>query len=465
MFFNWILQKKYISLVACPQNMVCNSIFCLFIAKNQKKLLITVKKIKFKLPNYLQILIGMVLGIVVGFILHNLGLEKVANDWIKPFGTIFIKSLKMIAIPLVFISLIKGILGVKNIKELSSMGLKTIGIYILTTFVAVVIGVVAVNLVNPGKFFPEDKSIKFREQIEMASKQEISVENSAKEESPLTFLVDMVPENLTNAMGDNSKMLQVIFIAVLFGIAILNIGLDKMTSLMDVVDSVNLILLKVIDFIMKCAPFGVFALMTSLFMDTSGDMEVFASLGVYAATVIGCLLLLIYGFYPILIHFFSNVKIGKFIKSMIPVQLVAFSTSSSAATLPVTMEQCDKELGLSQKSTSFVLPVGVTINMDGTSCYQAISIIFIAQVMGMDLTLAQTLSIVFLTILSSIGTPGVPGASVVMAVMVLSSIGIPAEGLVLILGIDRPLDMVRTVVNVTGDATVAAIVDKGVNKA
>ncbi|MFI3267169.1 MAG: dicarboxylate/amino acid:cation symporter [Rikenellaceae bacterium] len=422
------------------------------------------KKIKIKLPNYIQILIGMFLGIATGFVLHKLELDKIAIDWIKPFGTIFIKALKMIAIPLVFVSLIKGILGVKNIKELSSMGLKTIGIYILTTFIAVMLGVVAVNVVNPGKFFPQDKSIQFKQQIENAAAQQVNVENSAKDDSPLTFLVDMVPENITSAMGNNSMMLQVIFLAILFGIAILSIGTSKMKSLMDVVDSVNLVLLKVIDFIMKCAPLGVFALMTTLFIDTSGDMDVFASLGVYAATVIGCLLLLIYGVYPLFIHFFSNVKISKFIKSMIPVQLVAFSTSSSAATLPVNMEQCNKELGLSSKSTSFVLPVGVTINMDGTSCYQAISIIFIAQVMGMDLTMAQTISIILLTILSSIGTPGVPGASIVMAVMVLGSIGIPAEGLVLILGIDRPLDMVRTVVNVTGDAAVASIIDKSVSK-
>ncbi|MFI3262485.1 MAG: dicarboxylate/amino acid:cation symporter [Rikenellaceae bacterium] len=418
------------------------------------------QKLKINLPSYVKILIGMVLGIATGFILHGAGLEKIATDWIKPFGTIFIKSLKMIAIPLVFISLIKGILGVKNIKELSSMGLKTISIYIFTTFLAVVIGVTAVNIVNPGKYFPQDKSEQFRQQVEAASHQQIGVENSAKDESPLTFLVDMVPENLTAAMGDNSKMLQIIFLSILFGIAILSIGVHKMGSLMEVVDSVNLILLKVIDFIMDCAPFGVFALMTTLFIDTSGDMDVFASLGVYAATVIFCLLFLIYGVYPLLIHFFSNVKISKFIKSMIPVQLVAFSTSSSAATLPVNMEQCNKELGLSEKSTSFVLPVGVTINMDGTSCYQAISIIFIAQVMGMDLTMTQTISIILLTILSSIGTPGVPGASIVMAVMVLGSIGIPAEGLVLILGIDRPLDMVRTVVNVTGDAAVASMIDK-----
>lgn len=412
------------------------------------------------IPMYVRILIGMLAGILMGFIFNKLGFGSFVYDWIKPFGTIFIKCLKMIAIPLVFVSLLKGILGLKSIKDLSKMGIKTLSVYIVTTCFAVLIGVGIVSIVKPGNFFPKDKSAQLLEKYDAVVLEKSNTLTEIRDDSPLKFIEDAIPDSFFAALSDNSKMLQVIFLSILFGVAILGVGHEKAKPLINVIDAINDVLLKVIDYIMMSAPYGVFALMSTLIIDTAGDIEVFASLGAYAATVIGGLLFIVFIFYPIVIRLFSDIEVKKFIKSAIPVQLLAFSTSSSAATLPVTMEQSEKALKLSTRTTSFVLPVGVTINMDGTSCYQSISILFIAQVLGIDLSFIQILSIIMLTIVSSIGTPGIPGGSIVMTVMVLTSVGIPAEGLVLILGIDRPLDMLRTVVNVTGDMTVASVIDK-----
>lgn len=421
------------------------------------------KILKKEIPMYLQILLGMFLGVLFGLLFHVVKLDNIVTQWIKPFGTIFIKALKMVAVPLVFVSLLKGILGLKSIKELSTMGLRTISIYLLTTLIAVIVGISAVSIVKPGELFPKDKSEQLLSSYESNSSRIEEAKNASLADEPLSFLVDIVPDNIATAMSDNSKILQIIFLATLFGIAILNIGVTKLERLIDVINSVDQVILKAIEYIMKYAPIGVFAIMSSLFIDTSGDIDVFASLGLYAATVIGGLAILAFVVYPIFIHLFTDIKVKKFLQTVIPIQLVAFSTSSSAATLPVTMEQCEKELKLPNKITSFVLPVGVTINMDGTSCYQAVSILFIAQVIGVDLSFLQILSIILLSIISSIGTPGIPGASIVMTVMILTSVGIPSEGLILILAIDRPLDMLRTVVNVTGDVTVASIVNKSVS--
>ena len=255
-------------------------------------------------------------------------------------------------------------------------------------------------------------------------------------------------------------MLQVIFFAVFFGIAALTLPKDKITPVIALFDGLNDIILRMVDYIVKFAPWGVAALMAGLVTDAGGDMSIFGALSVYALVVAAGMFFLLLGFYPLLVRLFTKMSIKKFIRAMYPVQLFAFTTSSSAATLPVTMEVVEKDLKVSQEVASFVLPVGVTINMDGTSCYQAISVLFIAQVLGIELALSQLLIIVLMTILSSIGTPGIPGGSYVVLTMVLTSVGIPAEGLALILGIDRPLDMLRTAVNVTGDATVAVIVDR-----
>lgn len=255
-------------------------------------------------------------------------------------------------------------------------------------------------------------------------------------------------------------MLQIIFFAVFFGIAVLTLPADKMTPVLSLFNSLNEIILRMIDYIIQLAPIGVAALIAGLVTDFGGDVSIFAALGVYAFTVIGAMLILAFGFYPLLVKLFSRVKPREFIRFLRPVQLFAFSTSSSAATLPLTMEMVERELKIPKEVSSFVLPVGTTINMDGTSCYQSIAILFIAQVLGVELSLTQLLIVIGMTVLSSIGTPAIPGGSYVILTIVLTSVGIPPEGLALILGIDRPLDMLRTAVNVTGDTAVASMVGR-----
>lgn len=430
---------------------------------------VNIKKYKFRLnmkniPLYVKILFGMVLGVLAGLIFVKLGAEQFVSDFVAPFGTIFINLLKMVAVPLVLFSLIKGVTGLGEIKNLSNLGIKTILIYVGTTIVAISIGVSAACLIKPGEIFPADKATELRELYQGDVEQKSVSADQVAEDTPLKILVDIVPDNIVAALASNGGMLKIIFIALLVGIAMLAIGINEVQPVIKLIDTLNLIVMKIIDYIMIFAPFGVFALMASLAVDTAGDISIFAALGLYALTVAASLLVLMFAFYPLLIKLFTNIGVGRFIKAASPVQILGFSTSSSAATLPVTMEQCQKDLKLSSNVTSFVLPVGVTINMDGTSCYQAIAAIFIAQVMGIDLSLAQILTIVGVTTISSIGTPGIPSGSVVMLIMVLSSVGIPSEGLALILGIDRPLDMLRTAVNVTGDMAVASIVEQGNNK-
>ncbi|WP_298614090.1 dicarboxylate/amino acid:cation symporter [uncultured Odoribacter sp.] len=417
-----------------------------------------------RIPLYVKILAGMGIGLLLGFTACALHFEGFVSDWIRPWGTIFIRLLKLVAVPLVFISLIKGVGGLKDISRLSRMGLKTIAIYIGTTVIAISVGLLMVSMIDPGKVFPREKAEEYRGRYERTVDEKKKAAEEIQDAGPLAFLVDMVPENLIQAGSDNTRMLQIIFVALLSGMAMVAVGGEKMKTLMHALDAADAVILKIIDYIMQFAPWGVLGVMASLVVDFAGNGEIFAALGMYAFTVILSLLLMIFLFYPSLIRLFSSVKIKQFFRAMSPVQLLAFSTSSSAATLPLTLERTEQELKISNEVVSFVLPVGVTINMDGTSCYQAVATVFIAQVMGLDLTFSQMLVIVFMTTLSSIGTPGIPGGSIVMFVMVLSSVGIPVEGLALILGLDRPLDMLRTVVNVTGDATVACIVEEGEKK-
>lgn len=402
----------------------------------------------------------MLVGILAGFVAVGLGAGQWVEHWITPWGTIFIRLLKMVAIPLVFLSLVKGISGLSDIRRLSRMGLKTLAIYISTTVIAVCIGLVMVNILNPGKVFPRDKAEEYRLRYEQTVEKNNQGVQTVKAAGPLQFLVDMVPDNVIQAGSDNSRMLQIILLAVLFGVALVAVGKEKTEAVMAVIEGLNDIVLKIIDYIMLYAPWGVFALMAGLVVSFSGDGDIFAALGMYVLTTAVAMGMVIFLFYPVLIHCFTTLKLKQFFRALLPVQLLAFSSSSSAATLPVTMEQTRKQLGVSDEVASFVLPVGCTINMDGSSCYQAVSAVFVAQVMGIELSFVQMITIVVVATLSSVGTPGVPGGSIVMLMLVLGSIGIPAEGLALILGMDRPLDMLRTVVNVTGDATVACLVEQ-----
>ncbi len=416
-----------------------------------------------KLSLIWKILIGMALGMIWGIIAVFINAGEFTTDWISPWGVIFLNLLKLIAVPLIFVSLVKGISSLKNISKLSRIGLKTLLLYISTTLVAIIVGLVLVNIVNPGNTFSEEKKAEYLQRFSNDVAQKEVVAEEQKKESPLKIIVDMVPENIVLASSDNSKMLQVIFFAILFGVAMVLLKKRKVKTVKRFFDGLNDIILKIIDLIMLFAPYGVFALMAGLVVDFGGDLDLFTALGLYAITVVVALFILILIFYPALMRIVVGVKLKDFFRAILPTQMVAFSTSSSAATLPVTKEQVENELGVDEEISSFVLPIGVTINMDGTSAYQAIAAVFIAQVFGVDLSFGQLMMILLTALLASIGSPGVPGGSIVMLIIVLSSVGLPVEGLALILGIDRPLDMLRTVVNVTGDSTVASIVAKSEN--
>lgn len=416
-----------------------------------------------KLALHWQILLGMAVGVAFGVIAAQLGWTKFVVDWIKPFGTIFINSLKLIAIPLIVASLIKGISDLKDISKLSQMGGRTIGIYVMTTVVAVSLGLLIVNITKPGKLIQEETRIELMESFSGDAEKRISQAEEQKEAGPLQALVDIVPDNIINAATSNGNMLQVIFFIIFFGIGMILIPEEKSKPVKDFFDGLNEVILKLIDLIMLGAPYGVFALLAALIVE-SPSADIFVALLGYAASVLIGLGLLIFGFYPLLVKLFTKKEYGFFFKGISPAQLLAFSTSSSAATLPVTMERVEEHLGVDKEVTSFVLPIGATINMDGTSLYQAVAAVFIAQAFNIDLTIGAQLGIIVTATLASIGSAAVPGAGMVMLVIVLGQAGIPEAGLALIFAVDRPLDMCRTVANVTGDATVSMLVAKSVDK-
>ena len=406
----------------------------------------------------------MLLGVIFAVIIIQFkGGMQFTKDWIKPFGNIFINLLKLIAVPLILASLIKGVSDLKDITKLSRMGLRTIVFYLITTVFAVSLGLAVVNIVHPGKSI----SVETRNQmlntygVAVSEKQEEA--HKQVEGGPLKFIEDIVPENIIGAASSNKMMLQVIFFALFIGIAMITLPENKVKPFKDFFDSFNEIILRLIDLIMKAAPYGVFALMAALIAE-SPSIDIFKALGKYAFTVLIGLLFLIFIFYPTLIYLFTRRNPFRFIKQISPAQLLAFSTSSSAATLPVTMEVVEENVGVDREVTSFVLPIGATVNMDGTSLYQAVAAIFIAEAFGMDLDLGAQLAIILTATLASIGSAAVPSAGMVMLVIVLAQAGIPEAGLALIFAIDRPLDMVRTVANVTSDCTISTIIAKSLNK-
>lgn len=414
---------------------------------------------KARIPFYLQILIGMVVGVVIGFIAIGLGGEEFVNDWIRPLGKLFIKALVLIAVPLVFVTLMKGIIDLKDTSSLSRLGGRTVAIYLATTVFAVLVGMGLALLIRPGEMV--DSNI-IAELTSENSGKALSIQAQADTTTggPLRFLDDIVPSNIFQSLSDNGKMLQIIFFAILFGIAVLSIPYEKKQPLVNLIDSLNEAIMRIVGYVIACAPVGVAALMAGLVVDFKGDASVFAALGVYAGNVVAGMLFMLLVFYPLIARLFGGVRYGFFVKSLYPLQMFAFTTSSSAASLPFTFATTQGKLGVSREVSSFVLPIGTTINMDGTSCYQTIATLFIAQALGIELSVSQLLTIIAMTTLSSIGTPAIPGGSYVILAMVLTSVGIPAESLALIIGIDRPLDMLRTSVNVTGDVAVSVIMDK-----
>lgn len=452
-----------------------------------------------KLPLHIKILLGLVLGVVYAFLSSAMGWNEFTVNWIDPFGTIFIRMLKFIAVPLVLFSIISGISGLSDISKLGKMGAKTLGFYLLTTVIAVSLGLLLVNVIKPGTHLDDDQRVKNRVSYELwATENNIEIKDDlnflndpayadvvmevsgkeqvidrkvevikgsaemAKESPPLQFLVDMVPENLVLSISNNGLMLQVIFFAIFFGIAIAVVG-EKGKPVAVFITSINGVFLKMVGMVMQAAPYFVFALLAGVIAkmaDSPAEVfEIFKSLGSYSLTMVFGLCFLVFVFYPIILMLFvKGMTYKKILKKLSPAQLMAFSTSSSAATLPVTMECVENNMGVSKNVASFVLPIGATVNMDGTSLLQAVAVIFMAQLHMVDLSLAQQLTIVLTATLASIGAAAVPSAGLVMMMVVLTSVGLNPAWIAIIFPVDRPLDMLRTVVNVTGDATVATLV-------
>lgn len=410
-----------------------------------------------------KILIGMALGVAFGLALSFVsGGAAFIGDYIKPFGTIFINLLKLIAIPLILASLIKGVSDLQDISKLSQMGGRTILTYVTTTLIAVTIGLILVNSIQPGKSISVDTRQELVEAYATDADQKREAAAKQREAGPLQALVDIVPSNIFAAATSNRNMLQIIFFALFFGIGMILLPEETAQPVKAFFDSFNAIILKLIDMIMMVAPYGVFALLAALVVEAP-SLELFEALALYAVTLLLGLAAMIL-VYALIVKVFTGRNPSFFFKGIAPAQLLAFSTSSSAATLPVTMECVEENLGVDKEVTSFVLPIGATINMDGTSVYQGVAAVFIAQAFGLDLSLSAQLGIIFTATLASIGTAAVPSAGIVMLVIVLAQAGIPEAGLALIFAIDRPLDMCRTIVNVTGDAAVSMLVGKSIGK-
>ena len=416
------------------------------------------------LPLHWKIILGMFLGVSFGFLMSNFDQtgKDIISDWIKPFGTIFINALKLIAIPLILASLIKGISDLKDISKLSKMGGITITTYLITTVIAVSVGLAIVNVVKPGNSISDETRIELLNAYEDDADKKREAAAETKNSGPLQPIIDIVPSNIISAATDNKNMLQIIFFSILFGISMILIPEKKSKPLKDFFDSLNEVILKIIDLIMSFAPYGVFALLATLIVEAP-KWDLLKSLLLYSITlIIGLFSLII--IYTIAVRLILNKSPNFFFKGILPAQLVAFSTSSSAATLPVTMDRVHNNLKVKKEVSSFVLPIGATINMDGTAVYQAIAAVFIAQTFGLDLSITAQLGIIVTATLASIGAAAVPSAGIIVLVIVLAQAGIPEAGLALIFAVDRPLDMCRTVVNITGDATVSMIVDKIVSK-
>ena len=422
-----------------------------------------------KLALHWKIIIGMILGIIFGFLMNTIdGGKGFVSNWIAPFGKIFINLLKLIAVPLILASLIKGISDLKDISKIKSMGLRTLGIYITTTLVAIIIGLGIVNTVKPGEGMSKETIEKIKEKYAGDAGVADKLQKASKQKGagPLQALVDNFPSNIFKSFV-NASMLQVIFFALFVGISLLLIAEEKAKPLINFFDSLNEVVMKMVDLIMLFAPYAVFALLANVII-AFDDIEILVKLLWYSLCVVFGLSLMV-GFYLLLIKVYVKKSPFWFLSKISPAQLLAFSTSSSAATLPVTMERVEEHVGVDKEVSGFVLPVGATVNMDGTSLYQGIAAVFIMQVIWPEgLTFTNQLTIILTALLASIGSAAVPSAGMVMLVIVLESVGFPSEllpiGLALIFAVDRPLDMCRTVINVTGDATVATMVAKSVGK-
>ncbi|NER14997.1 cation:dicarboxylase symporter family transporter [Leptobacterium flavescens] len=420
-----------------------------------------------KLALHWKILIGMVLGIIIGLIFAKLDWgPQFIKEWVKPFGQIFINLLKLIAIPLVIVSLAKGITDLRDLAALSRIGGRTILIYLMTTVTAVILGLFLVNYFQPGSNVSPETLTELSKDYTSDMSRRLDVVESQERKGPLSFLVGLVPSNVIGAAGNNANMLQIIFVTVFFSISLLLLPADRQKPMKKLIDAGNTVMMKTVDVIMLFAPYAVLALLASLIVETTNG-ELFVALLSYSALLMFGMLILVL-LYALIVKLFTKKPFGFFLKGMFPAQLVALSTSSSMATLPVTMECVEDNLGVEKEISSFVCPVGATINMDGSSLMQAIAAVFVCQVLGHDLSIADQLTIVLTGTLASIGAAAAPSAGIIMLVIVLESVGFPSEklavALAMILSVDRPLDMGRTVVNISGDGFVSVLVAKSLGK-
>ena len=456
-----------------------------------------------KIALHWQVIIALVLGVLYAVLAVNMGWQSVTKAYISPFGDIFINLLKLIAVPLVLFSIITGIGSLKNIKQLGRVGVKTLLIYVGTTMSAILIGLLLVNLIQPGEFTSNESRLEKRIEYELwladnphvisldeiselenpsneklitevqkrvsatgispAVQDKIDKANNNKSKGPLAPLVDIVPKNVIVAMAE-MEMLQIIFFAIFFGVVLVNLNDKHAKPVRELMEGLNELFVSMVNIIIKTMPFFVFALMAGSLVEAAGEnmnklKEQLLFLGHYSWVVVLALFLVAYVFYPFLIHLFvRRLSITQFLKGISKAQLTAFSTSSSMATLPVTMDCVHDNLKVPKPISSFVLPIGATVNMDGTSLYQAIAVVAMAQFHMIYLSFAQQMVIVLTATLASIGAAAVPSAGLVLMIVVLESVGLNPAWIAIILPVDRILDMCRTVVNVTGDATVSSII-------
>ena len=418
-------------------------------------------RLKFSFP--LWIVGAIVLGVVFGVGASFFGWHQGVIDYVKPFGTLFVNLLKLVAIPLVFTQLVVGITSVRDLRKLSRLGGRTLALYVATTVCAITIGLLLVNLVAPGKVLSPTDRENLRTQYSGEVETRFGQAQLVKESGPLQPLVDMVPENVVAALGNNRAMLQVVFFAFLFGLALLFVPKEQGQPVLAFFEGLNAVFIQMVRLILYAAVPGVFALMAACVAEFAGDtpaaaLGLLGALGMYTLTVVGGLAMLLAVVYPLALRFLAKTPVAAFYRAMLPAQLLAFSTSSSSATLPVTLRCVEEDLGAPTEVAGFVLPVGATVNMDGTSLYQGVAAVFIAQAFSMELSLFAQLGILLTALLASIGAAGVPGTGLVMLVIVLEGAGVDPGGLALILAVDRLLDMFRSAVNVTSDAMVCMVI-------
>lgn len=435
-----------------------------FSRDNQLEILAQYKKIKKQKTNYSIKVYNLIIddeikhkSLVYSNII-SIEKEKSIATRLKWIGDIFIRLLAMIAIPLVFASLIVGAASLGDMKKIARIGGKTISIYIVTTAISITIGLTLANLIEPGERMDIDTRTRLMSVYQDDASEKIEQELGI---DLIQQIVEIVPRNPFNAIA-NGNMLQIIFFALILGIMVSFIAKEKADPLINFFDGLSDVMIKLVTAIMVIAPIGVFALIAN----TVGEFgfDILQTLIWYVGAVLLGLMIQVFVTYTLLLKFFTNIGIFDFLKAIRRAQAIAFSTSSSAAALPVNMECMQQNAGVSKKITSFVLPLGATINMDGTAMLQGVAAIFIAQVYGLDLNISQQLTVILTATLASIGTAPVPGVGIIMLIIVLQSVGIPEEGIALILGVDRILDMARTVTNITGDAAVTLVIAKSENE-